>query len=190
MVALDEEVVPLVQPFEKANFRELRELAIFSPVASLARKDQIPDSVNTIAQSVQLQYMGKEVIDICKIGRFGGHRYVGKAVKTFPLLVSVQGMPAAGNCPSLKRPIVHDEALIISVVCNSQHATWQIELPSCLNEPPASFYFGRKVLTLICFGEAEQVFGEPDSLLFPLSFIRKKTLFNLLLNFSISINPL
>ena len=174
MVALDEEVVPLVQPFEKTNFRELRELAIFSPVASLARKDQIPDSVKKSAQSVRLQCMGKEVIDDRKIGRFGGHRYVGEAVKTFPLLVSVQRIPASGNCLSLKRPIVHDEALIISVVCNSQHATWQIEFPSCLNESPASFYFGRKVLTLICFGEAEQVFGERMPFSFPLRSSVKK----------------
>ena len=93
-----------------------------------------------------LQCVWKEVIHIGKVVRSRLDGNVTEAIKTFSLLISVEGISAASNCFSFQHSVIDDQQVAIGVVPNCQNVPRKIEFPGSLDQSPTCLNLGRQAI--------------------------------------------
>ncbi len=163
VVTSDETLITFAEAFDVPIVRNRIKLPLHTAIASGAREDQIPNTIQVEAHASNLKDVRKHVVDVCEIHRTFNDRHIGETVEALALLVAVESTPARSHSTAARLVAGNHELLRGRLVLNANEIAGHLQLPRGLDESPSRLDLARKILRLVRGRETMKVVCESNA---------------------------
>jgi hypothetical protein len=157
-----QELIAPVKPSQQDKRWNQVELAARTSIAVRARQDEVPDAVETAAESRLLQGVWKEMIHIG--GRGAAELNPVETVEAVTLLISAQGITRSCDRSACPASVQHEKMVRCPIVMDRDERRRQPELPSGLNKAPPRLRLIRQIRDLFAFEQFGKCVGNTNSI--------------------------